>query len=136
MAIRFPARSIFKHLFSIVEIKNRREVEKEVYTRYIVNTPQPVSFWHQQVLPKRYITICIQWFVKTMPGRATGPMSLGRMADTVGDNKSSSQFIVSPLPQKHLPHTFGRRGESKGVVYERGKGRDISEFCGGLLQTK
>ena len=128
MAIRFPARSIYQHLFSIVEIKNRREVEKEVYTRYIPSqyplaglllASAGASF-------KRYITICIYFVVCENYARSTdAAMSLGRMADTVGDNKSSTTPLSTYSP-KNICHTLLEEEKSqKGWFMREERGETL-----------
>ena len=88
---------------------------------------------------KRYITICIYFVVCENYARSTdAAMSLGRMADTVGDNKSSTTPLSTYSP-KNICHTLLEEEKSqKGWFMRERKGERhyISEFCGGLLQTK
>ena len=127
MAIRFPARSIYQHLFSIVEIKNRREVEKEVYT--ILYSQYPLTgllLASAGASFKRYITICIYFVVCENYARSTdAAMSLGRMADTVGDNKSSTTPLSTYSP-KNICHTLLEEEKSqKGWFMREERGETL-----------
>ena len=75
---------------------------------------------------KRDITICIYFVVCENYARSTdAAMSLGRMADTVGDNKSSTTPLSTYSP-KNICHTLLEEEKSqKGWFMREERGETL-----------